>query len=105
MRELCAIMDGWPLALAADLVETDYTEFSRLRRGQARRFSLARPFRFIACRGYNIEVRFPEMSRRFGTPPRCQPFPSRDSIALDVSRELKTIRANVERHIAFGWHL
>src|SRR5512138_3919555 len=62
-RELCAILHGFQRDSAASYVDAHPTELSRLRRGDLRRFSLARLIRYIARAGYDIEVHLKKTPR------------------------------------------
>ena len=62
-RELCSILDGYRRDVGAARVDAHPTELSRLRRGDLRRFSLARIIRYIARAGYDIEVHLKETPR------------------------------------------
>ena len=67
-RELCAILDGWSQHEAAALSHTHQSELSRLRRGDLRRFSVARLLRLISNCHYKIDVQLRAIPRPYGTP-------------------------------------
>jgi len=62
-RELSAILDGYRRDVGAAHIDAHVTELSRLRRGDLRRFSLARVVRYIARAGYDIEVHLKKTPR------------------------------------------
>ena len=73
-RELCAILRGYWRDIAAAHVDAHASEFSRLRHGDLRRFSLARIVRYIARAGYDIEVHLKKTPRLEEHPePRRRP--------------------------------
>ena len=63
VRELTAILAGYARDAGADCIDAHPTELSRLRRGDLRRFSLARIVRYIARAGYDIEVHLRQTPR------------------------------------------
>jgi len=73
-RELCRILDGYSRDVAAASIGTLGTELSRIRKGDLRRFSVARLIRFVASTGYDIEVHLKKTPRLEERPkPRYQP--------------------------------
>ena len=62
-RELCTILRGDPRDSATAFVYAHPSELSRLRRGDLRRFSLARIVRYIAGTGYDIEIHLKKTPR------------------------------------------
>jgi predicted XRE-type DNA-binding protein len=63
-RELIAILDGYQRDAGAAHIDAHVTELSRLRRGDLRRFSLARIVRYLARAGYDIEVQLKKTPHR-----------------------------------------
>jgi predicted XRE-type DNA-binding protein len=82
-RELCAIMQGWPQALAASLLGIHPPDVSALRRGRHGVFSVARLIRLIARQGYHVEVRLEQMPRRFPDLGSPRPLPTISVVRID----------------------
>jgi predicted XRE-type DNA-binding protein len=62
-RELCAIISGWTLREAMNVMYVDPSRISALRNGKLAGFSIARLVRLIAVHGYDVELVLRPMKR------------------------------------------
>jgi predicted XRE-type DNA-binding protein len=62
-QELCAIIRGWTLREAMNVMYIDPSRISALRNGKLAGFSIARLLRLIATHGYDVELVLRPMKR------------------------------------------
>jgi predicted XRE-type DNA-binding protein len=68
-RHVCAIVRGWPQNEACVLVRLSQPDISRLRAGDAQRFTADRLLRAIAHSGHHVSISISAMQKRFKETP------------------------------------
>jgi predicted XRE-type DNA-binding protein len=68
-RHVCAIVRGWPQNEACVRVRLSQPDISRLRAGDAQRFTADRLLRAIAQSGHHISISIRAMQKRFKETP------------------------------------
>ena len=68
-RHVCAIIGGWPQNEACVLVRLSQPDISRLRAGDAQRFTADRLLRAIAHSGHHVSISIRAMQKRFKETP------------------------------------
>ena len=68
-RHVCEIVSGWPQNEACVLVGLSQSDISRLRAGDAQRFTADRLLRAIARSGHHVSISISAMQKRFKEAP------------------------------------
>jgi predicted XRE-type DNA-binding protein len=68
-RHVCAIIDGWPQNEACVFVRLSQPDISRLRAGDAQRFTADRLLRAIAHSGHHVSISIRVMQKRLKETP------------------------------------
>ena len=68
-RHVCAIIHGWPQNEACVLVRLSQPDISRLRAGEAQRFTADRLLDAIAHSGHHVSISIHAMQKRFKEKP------------------------------------